>query len=111
MAAFTRATMKVTPQTPVTEARGKVSGFATCEMPRDPHVNPPSGHIPRIQSTAVQAAATTKAFAIGLSSRRARTTSNAKSAADAAHSRTSAVHASAPNSAIRIERRAVQADP
>ena len=52
--AAANATANVTPNTPATTASRTVIGFETCDTPREPHVNPPSGQSPRSQSIAVQ---------------------------------------------------------
>src|SRR6185503_8895003 len=99
--ALTNTTTKVTPQTPVIAASGRSQRSSTCEVPRADQVKPPSGHMPLIQSIAVQTAAIATALRIGRSGRSRRTAIAPKVAIDAADSATSAVHASVPNNAIQ----------
>ena len=43
-----------------------MTGLATCEAPREPHVKPPSGQSPRSQSIEVHRAAAPSAFSSGM---------------------------------------------
>ncbi len=98
--AAAKATTNVTPKTPAITATRTVIPFETCETPRDPQVNPPSGQSPRSQSIAVHAAAAPSAVSSGRP--RLRTSGNAapKSAIESAVSSVSAPHASFPKSMI-----------
>jgi hypothetical protein len=101
MAAFARPTTNVTPHTPASAASGNVRRFGACETPSDPQVKPPSGHIPRSHSMAVQAPAANTASTIGRSARHIAPTRSPNRATQAAHNSTSAVQAIVPNSAIQ----------
>src|SRR3954469_5365413 len=100
-AAFEKTTTNVTPKTPVTEARRTSALSSTWDVPRLAHVNPPSGHMPRIQSIAVHAAATPMAVHTGRSRRMISVAITPNTAIDAAERATRAAHASAPNRKIQ----------
>src|SRR5712691_4968013 len=55
--ALTRTITNVTPQTPVTEASGSNRPSPCWVLPSAPQVNPPTGHVARIQSRMVHKAA------------------------------------------------------
>ncbi len=99
--AFTSTTTNVTPQTPATVARRTVRRLSTWDTPSDPHVNPPRGHDPRIQSTTVQSAARPSACSSGRPRRQSAGATSPNSAVEAMQSSTSATHASSPKSRIQ----------
>jgi hypothetical protein len=96
--AAAKATTNVTPNTPATTARRTVIGFETCDTPREPQVNPPSGQSPRSQSTAVHTAAAPRAVSRGRPGLPTRGNAAPNSATDSAASSVRAPHASVPKS-------------
>ena len=99
--AAANATTNVTPNTPAITARRTVILFETCDTPRDPQVNPPSGQSPRTQSIAVHAAAAPSAVRIGFPGLRTSANAAPNSATDSAVSNVRAPHASLPKSMIQ----------
>src|SRR5262249_18650565 len=99
--AFTATTTNVTPHTPVTVASGRRTRSSTCEIPKLPHVNPPSGRTPRTQSTRVHSDATATAETIGRPGRTRPGTRAPTSVVETADRAVSGPHASAPNRKIQ----------
>jgi hypothetical protein len=85
----------------VIEASGSSTRSSTCETPSVPHVNPPSGHAPRTNSTAVQAAATAATVRHRWDGRVTPTARTANSAMNAADNSVSDVHAMTPKRKIQ----------
>ena len=96
--AAANATANVTPNTPARTARRTVTGLATCEAPREPHVKPPSGQSPRSQSIDVHNAAAPSAFSMGWPDRRTNGKQAPNNATDAAVSTVKALQARVPKS-------------
>ena len=109
--AFAITTTNVIPQTPASVASGRTARSSTCEIPMLPQVNPPSGNMPRIQSTAVHKAANPIADRTGRSSRSIDGAMAPTTAIEAAESAVSANHASAPNRKIQYRVAPKNANP
>src|SRR5436190_23362331 len=109
--AFVITTTNVIPQTPASVASGRSARSSTCEIPMLPQVNPPSGNMPRIQSTAVHKAATPIADRMGRSSLSIDGAIAPTTATDAADSAVRANHASAPNRKIQYKVAPKNANP
>src|SRR6476661_7686122 len=109
--AFAITTTNVIPQTPASVASGRTARSSTCEIPMLPQVNPPSGNMPRIQSTSVHKAANPIADRMGRSSRSIDGPIAPTTAIEAAESAVSANHASAPNRKIQYNVAPKNANP